>query len=104
MGLYVIPAKTWQRVREAVFQREGGICQNCGTEILMKKSDRTDRPTYIVHHVISRFKLLERARELSASPPKGKNYYEAVRETYIRLAIDIDNLELRCSRDECLGH
>jgi len=106
--LFTVRPGLWKRIRQEVYEREKGVCQNCGKPV--KESPDapdffpgTDRPMWTVHHDISRNVLAIMTRHLCGHL-SGLEYIAEVRNIYTRLATEKGNLELRCNREKCRQH
>ena len=106
--LFKVRPGLWKRIRKEVYDREKGICQNCGSHVKEHPTDpdfypSTDKPTWTVHHEVSQKSLQIIARSL-CSHLSGQEYIAEIRNLYTRLATDKVNLELRCVRPKCRQH
>ncbi len=106
--LFRVRPGLWKQVRGEVYDREKGVCQNCGKPVKESPGDPdffpgTDTPLWTVHHEISQRALGIMARKLCENK-SGQEYIAEVRNVYTRLATDKDNLELRCNRIKCRQH
>jgi len=106
--LFRVRPGLWKQVRGEVYDRENGICQNCGQPVkdFPDAPDfypGTDRPMWTVHHQITKRALAVMARKLCENK-SGQEYIAEVKNVFTRLATDKDNLELRCNRRKCRQH
>jgi len=104
-GIWQLPKGAWRDATAQVLRRSKGKCEKCGHSIEFVRSSlgRTDQPMWTIHHIIPCRELRERARDL-CKVLSGKAYRKCVRMTFVKLAIDPENLELRCHRRKCRGH
>lgn len=100
-----IPKRKWDKAVAEVLERSNGVCENCGLPIdhTRTKIGRTDLPRWTIHHIIPVRNLKEKAHEL-CKVLEGKAYRKCIRMVFVKLATDVDNLELRCHRVKCRIH
>lgn len=104
-GTWRIPDGAWKHATALVLQRANGKCEKCGLPIEYVRSSlgRTDKPMWTIHHIVPCRELSERARDL-CRVLSGKAYQKCIRMTYVKLATDPEDLELRCHRKKCRDH
>ena len=106
--LFTVRPGLWKRIRQEVYEREKGVCQNCGKPVKESPDGPdfypgTDHPTWTVHHAICQKAIQIFARRL-CKHLSGQEYIAEVRNVFTRLATDKLNLELRCNREKCRQH
>ena len=106
--LFTVRPALWKRIRREVYEREKGVCQNCGKPVFEGPDapdfyPGTDKPMWTVHHKSTKSALAVMARKLCENK-SGQEYIAEVKNVYTRLATDKGNLELRCNRRKCRQH
>ena len=106
--LFKVRPGLWKEIRKEIYEREKGICQKCGLSVKEHPKDPdfypgTDEPTWTIHHIVSQAELQRQARA-KCEHLSGQEYIARIRGEYTTLAINRDNLELRCERPECRLH